>query len=328
MNNLIRLSGVTLLLICLTTSLWSVNKNAFDKSNVIDVINRHGELGIITIGAALLIVVGGIDLSIGSVVGLAAIMFGVLMEKGFHPYTALCLVLLSGPVIGLIHGLLVTRLKLQSFLVTLCGMFIYRGITRRLTEKNTGLVQVRNLHPDFSNAIDQLRYFLVGKDAEGALVFPMMLLVMLIIAIVLGFILHKTAYGRYWYAIGYNERAAEFAGVNANWQKCIVFMICSTLAVLAGVMLLLNSGTADPSNAGNSLELYAITAAVLGGCSLRGGEGLMIGFVLGALVQPVINNLMVFADIRDSNVPWVMGSILLFGTIADEMIRRWSRRKK
>jgi ribose transport system permease protein len=324
-RNLIRLAGVTTLLAVLITLLGASGDAAFDRSNVYEVLNRHGALGVITLGAALLIIIGGIDLSVGSVVGLSAVGFGVLMESGVPPVPSVGIVLVAGVVIGLINGLLVTQLRLQAFLVTLCGMFVYRGLARQLTAKNTGLVQVRELHPEFIDSIDFLRSWLVGKSTNGAQNFPMQLVVLLVLAVILGVVLHRTVFGRYWYAIGYNEQAARYAGVRVERQKLIVFVVCSTLASFAGVLLLLFSGSANPSDAGTSLELYAITAAVLGGCSLRGGEGLVLGFVLGALVQPVINNLMIFRNIPSSAEPWVMGLILLAGTIADELIRRRAR---
>jgi ribose transport system permease protein len=325
-QNLIRLAGVVVLLGVLFAML-SRYDNAFSQSNIIDVLNRHGFLGILTVGAAILIIIGGIDLSMGSVVGLAAILFGVLMENGIHPWLAFAVTVACGPVIGSCHAVLVTQFKLQPFLVTLCGMFIYRGIARGLTAKNTGLVQVRREHESFGSSIDTMRHLFIGKDEAGALNFPMMLVVLLVIAAILGVILHFTAYGRYWYAIGSNEKAAAYAGVRVDRQKWIVSMICSTLAAFAGVLYLLDAGSAAPDSVGSSMELYAITAAVLGGCSLRGGEGLMLGFVLGALVQPVIKNLMVFQGTSSAAEPWVMGSILLVGTIADELIRRFSKSK-
>lgn len=320
-QNLIRLAGVIVLLGVLFVAL-SMYDNAFSQSNIIDVLNRHGHLGIMTIGVALLIIIGGIDLSIGSVVGFSAIHFGVLMEAGVHPWLALLITVAYGPMIGSLYAFLINKIKLQPFLVTLCGMFIYRGIARSLTAKNTGLVQIRSNHESFGRSLDTMRSIFIGKDAEGALNVPMMLILLVIICLVLGVILHMTAWGRYWYAIGSNEKAAAYAGVRVEYHKWIVYMICSTLASFAGVLYLLDAGSAAPDSVGTSMELYAITAAVLGGCSLRGGEGLMLGFFLGALVQPVIKNLMVFRGTPSAMEPWVMGKILLIGTIADELIRR------
>jgi ribose transport system permease protein len=292
--------------------------------NMIDVCNIQGRYGLITIGAALVIVVGGIDLSIGSVVGLAAVLFGVLMEMGIPPAPAVVVVVLCGAVIGLGNGLLITLLRLQPFLVTLCGMFVYRGAARLLagTVSRTKAIEA---HPEFTDALQSIRYLLVGKNADGELVFPAQFVLLLIVAILVGFFLHRTAYGRYWYAIGHNELAAKYAGVAVNRQRVIVYMICSALAALAGVLLFLDMPSIQSDSAGMYLELYAILGAVLGGCSLRGGEGTAIGMVLGAMVLPVLENLVSIRGLKSDVIPAVIGLTLLLGTIVDEMIRRRSR---
>lgn len=328
-RNALRLAGVlTLLGVLLTTLATNAGPDVdpFARSNVFEVLSRHGALGVVGVGAALVIITGGIDLSIGSVIGVAAVAFGVLLERGYHPLTAVVLVLLGGAAVGTVNGLLVTRLRLQAFLVTLCGMFVYRGLARELSPKQTGLVAAREAHPEHADALNSLRAWLVGKEPSlGALEFPAMLVVMLAVVGVLAVLLHKSAYGRYWYAIGFNDQAARYAGVNVERQRLAVFVACSTLAALGGILSLLSEGSADPMSVGNSLELYAITAAVLGGVSLKGGEGTALGIALGALVQPLIKNLMIFVEIPNRAEPWVMGLILLLGTIADELIRRRSR---
>ena len=321
-RNLVRLVGVVVLLALLIGTLAASADSAFGRSNVFELLSRQGALGVITVGAALIILTGGIDLSIGSVVGLSAVAFGTLMEMGVAPVPSLLLVLALGVGVGLTNGLLVTKLRLQAFLVTLCGMFVFRGFAREINNRQTGLVIAKQAHPEFAESIDGMRALLVGKAENGALEFPAMLVVMLLIAAAVAVVLHKSAYGRYWFAIGYNDQAARYAGIAVERQRLAVFVLGSTLAAFAGVLLLLFNGSADPTNAGGSLELYAITAAVLGGVSLKGGECTAIGLVLGALVQPVINNLMTFLEIRPSAEPWVIGLILLLGTVADELIRR------
>jgi ribose transport system permease protein len=146
-----------------------------------------------------------------------------------------------------------------------------------------------------------------------------------VLAAILGFFLHKTAYGRYWYAIGHNELAAKYAGVNVNRQRIVVYVICSTLAAFAGVLLLLDYSTLRADNAGIGMELEAITGAVLGGCSIRGGEGTIVGMVLGAMVMPVLNNLITVNGLGSDPIPVIVGLTLLVGTIVDEFIRRRSR---
>lgn len=295
-----------------------------DADSLSIVANRQGFYGIITIGAALLIITGGIDLSIGSVVAFSAVLFSHLMTKGVHPYLALPIVVVVGALIGLINGLLVTRLKLQAFLVTLCGMFVYRGLARQLAGA-FGLSRVTEAQKDFAGPIENLRYFLIGKSPDGALVFPVQFVIMLVIAAVVAFFLHRTARGRHWYAIGYNEQAAKYAGVNVNRQKVIVYVICSALASLAGPLHLLDYSSLKADEAGNSFELQAITGAVLGGCSLRGGEGTVPGMVLGAMVVPLLNNLINREGFDNDVIPLIIGLTLLLGTIVDEFVRRRSR---
>ena len=347
-RNLIRLTGVAVLLSGLIVGLGFSNENAFGRSNVITVLNRHGELGVICVGAALLIITGGIDLSVGSLVGLAAVSFGVLMEGGMPPLIALFTVGMFGLVVGVVHGLLVTQLRLQPFLVTLCGMFVYRGLARTVCKGGTGRVAVetavdaatkkaataggadlesaaaagKSAAESVSNSMLDLRFWLTGKDLTEREVFPAQLVLMLGLAAVAAVFLHRSAFGRYWYAIGYNAQATKYAGVNVWRHQVSVFAICSLLAALAGVMLFLYAGSVKPTDAGQEYELYAITAVVLGGVSLRGGEGTAVGVVLGAMVLPVVRTLMNFTQTPSDWVPWMIGLILLLGTVVDELIRR------
>jgi ribose transport system permease protein len=324
-RNLQRLAGVVLLLAGLITALGMSNENAFGRSNVLSKLNQHGEYGIVCVGAGLLILTGGIDLSLGSVVGLSAVGFGVLMEKGVPPILALLLVLLSGVAIGLVHGLLVTQQRVQAFLVTLCGMFVYRGLARTICAGSTGMETVSLKHEEFREPLRHLRLWLTGIGLDERLSFPAQFVVMLVLAAAVAVFLHRSAFGRYWYAIGYNEQAARYAGVTVWRHKVAVFCVCSALAALAGVVRFLSAGSVAPSSEGQSYELYAITAAVLGGVSLRGGEGTAVGMVLGALVLPVVNTLMNFTECPPAWEPWIIGLILLFGTVADELIRRRSK---
>jgi ribose transport system permease protein len=325
-----RILGVLGLLIVLYAGLVASHPNAGKADNLMDVASLQGRYGIITLGAALVIITGGIDLSVGSVVGCAAVLFGILMEQGLHPYAAAGAVVAFGASIGLCNGLLITKLKLQPFLVTLCGMFVYRGVARILGSFGTGggtVSRTRSVHesPDFDDPLQTLRYLLTGKDATGELVFPAQFVLLLALAALVGFFLHRTAYGRYWYAIGHNELAAKYAGVNVDRHRAVGYVVCSALAALAGVLLFLDTPSVQSDSGGFSLELYAILGAVLGGCSLRGGEGTAVGIVLGAMVLPVLENLVNFRGDRSDVIPAVIGVTLLIGTIVDEFIRRRSR---
>src|SRR5262245_61221602 len=180
---MMRIAGVVVLLIGLYIALPLSHPNALGKSNLIDVTNRQGLWGIITVGVAILIITGAIDLSIGSVVGFSAIAAGLMMTSGInvagvrsgplHPYVVVPIVLLLGSIIGLVNGFLVTRLKLQSFLVTLCGLFVYRGLARYMAGTSpVGLVGITEVNPSFRDPINSLRYLVIGKDERGVLLFP------------------------------------------------------------------------------------------------------------------------------------------------------------
>ncbi|MFO0849213.1 MAG: ABC transporter permease [Gemmataceae bacterium] len=322
---MVRILGVLGLLVGLYGVLIATDPAASKADNLFLVANDQGRYGVITLGAALVIIVGGIDLSIGSVVGAAAVLFGVLMEKGVHPFAAVPLVVLFGCAVGLLNGLLITKLRLQPFLVTLCGMFVYRGLARVLggVVSRSRVTDPAN-HPEFTEPLRTVRYLLVGKDQTGELVFPAEFVLLLILAAVIGFFLHRTAYGRYWYAIGYNDQAARYAGVNVDRQRIIVYTACSALAALTGVLIFLDLPSIQADSAGSSWELYAILGAVLGGCSLRGGEGTAVGMVLGAMVLPVLQNVLDFNGIKSDVIPAVIGFTLLLGVLADELFRRGS----
>ena len=326
---MIRILGVLGLLAALYAALIASNPGAVLSADTFSLLaNRQGRFGIITLGAALVIITGGIDLSIGSMVGCSAVLFGILIWDGVHPYLAVPLVVLFGVGVGLVNGLLITRLKLQPFLVTLCGMFIIRGVARLIGTAAGGTVgtaKAVQAHPEFRGPLDALRYWLIGKDATGELIFPAQFALLLVLAAVVGFFLHRTAYGRYWYAIGHNELAAKYAGVNVSRQRVAVYVACSALASLVGVLLFLNEPSLASNNAGETWELYAILGAVLGGCSLRGGEGTAVGMVLGAMVLPVIESIVNFRGEKSDVIPFIVGVTLLIGTVVDELIRRRSR---
>lgn len=153
---------------------------------------------------------------------------------------------------------------------------------------------------------------------------PWMLVIMLALAVVLGVVLHATVYGRYLYAIGANEQAARYAGIATDRYKTLTYVWSSMLVALAGVLFILENGGANPASAGNFYELYAITGAVLGGCSLRGGEGTIVGIALGAAILPLLQKVILFARIPDDVEPVVVGSALLLGTMLDEILKRRS----
>jgi ribose transport system permease protein len=301
---------------------------------------RTGYWGVLTIGAGLLIISGGIDLSVGSVVGLGAVSLGLLLDKRVTPGLAIALVLVGAMVIGFFHGLSVTKLRLQPFIVTLCGLFIYRGLAQLATALDFKALWARFLSYASLGYIPSTMPVLPGSshdvgiggrpDLDGwrflatgnVYGIPMMFLLMLAVAAVAAVLLHLSVYGRYLYAVGYNEQAARYAGIATDRYKILAYVLCSLLAGLGGVLLLLDLDTAQPSAAGSWYELYAITGAVLGGCSLRGGQGSIAGILLGTAVLPLLRNLCNFAGIPSDLEYTVIGVALLLGTITDEVLKR------
>jgi len=327
-----RILGVLLLVTVLYGTMIGIEENARSIENHQNLARRIGEWGILTLGAAFVIITGGIDLSIGSVVCLSAVSFGILMENGANPLVATMLVLAGSGLIGIFHGVLITRLNLQPFVVTLCGLFIYRGMAQFLslvdfkklldpTLRSTGkLLRDSSRDVGVGGRTDLSDFFWLQKgDFLGV---PTPLWIFGLLALLAAIFLHASVYGRYLFALGYNEQAARYAGVNTNRFKILAYFLCSLLSGMGGILFLMKINSASPSNAGNWFELYAITGAVLGGTSLRGGEGTVLGIILGTAILPLLKTLVIFAGIPSDMEFSAIGLALLLGTLADELLRR------
>jgi ribose transport system permease protein len=307
-----KLIGVALFLLVLYCALLASDPSAASAQNHFNLGKRVGLYGIISLGAGLLIISGGIDLSIGSVVGLISTLLAILLfDKHWPPALAIACVLGVGLAMGLAHGLLVTKLKVQAFVVTLCGLFIYRGVARWIAGD-----AVKGLGNDFPD----WKYALYSNRLVFGL--PMFLVILIVLALLATLFLHFSIYGRYLYAIGGNERAARYSGVATDRYKILAYMLCSLLAAVFGTLLLMEQNSAQPSTTGNFLELYAIAGAVLGGCSLQGGEGTVPGILIGACIFTLLPNLITMWGVASELEYTVIGGALLFGAILDELLRR------
>jgi ribose transport system permease protein len=309
-----------LAMVCIYTALAS--DNFLKLGNLENVVHRTALFGILSIGVAFVIITGGIDLSIGSVVCLVGVLLPwLLVEHGWSVPAAVAFVLGLGAAIGLGHGLLVTRLGLQPFVVTLCGLLIYRGVARGLTQDQsqgfgTGFKGLR--------ALATARFPVFG---EGGFELPATTLVFLMIAVAAAVLLNRTIWGRYLLALGRSEQAARYSGIDTDRMKVLAYVISSTLAAVGGMLFVLDINAAQPSDFGNFYELYAIAAAVLGGCSLRGGEGSILGLLVGSALIVVLSNMINLVHPRYQNVEFaIIGGVILAGVIADELVRRVARR--
>lgn len=223
--------------------------------------------------------------------------------------------------LGLLHGLLVTKLGLQSFVVTLCGLLFYRGISRWLVDDQT---------VGFGNEYDHtLGPLATGKiHLTQAFGIPAPFLILIFVAICAAIFLNRTIWGRYMLALGRNEAAAHYSGINTSRMTCLAYVICTGLAGLGGILFALDGNSVPPSSHGNFFELYAIAAAVLGGCSLRGGEGSILGVVIGAAVMRVLYNMITLLKISTTLEFAIIGLVILGGVIADELIKRYAARRR
>jgi ribose transport system permease protein len=308
--------GLFLLILVVGTAVALINPRFISPINLSNTANLIGLFGIFSLAQAFVIITGGIELSVGSIIALLGVVFVDLISNAGLPWGfALLIVIGIGLLMGLVHGLLITRVGIQPFVVTLCGLLIYRGIARFYTEDATAGFA-------FGQNFPTLEWLTTGRT-EGI---PHSLIAFIIVAIVAGIVLHRSVFGRYLFAVGKNEEAARYSGINTKRVTVAAYMICCGLTAFSAVFIAMYTRSISPSSHGNFYELYAIAAAVLGGCSLRGGEGSIIGVVLGTILLQVLQNLVNLLGIPSSLNFAVMGGVILIGVIADQQLVRYRNR--
>ncbi|MEE3232880.1 MAG: ABC transporter permease [Candidatus Latescibacterota bacterium] len=314
-----KIIGIASLLLTIFLFSWAVEPKFVSAYNLQNIARWTSLFGIISIGVAFVIVTGGIDLSLGAVVGLIGCILPMLLNSGYSPITAFSIVILLSLSIGLVHGLLITRLGLQPFVVTLCGLLFYRGIARWLTND-----QIQG----FGSQYENLRQLAIGKISIGGIVeIPSPFLIVVVIGLLAAIFLNRSIWGRYLIALGRNEEAARYSGVPITRMKILAYVICSGSAGIGGILFALDVNSVQPAGHGNFYELYAIAAAVLGGCSLRGGEGSILGVLIGAAVMRFLYNAINVLGIPTQLEFAIIGIVILAGVIADESIRRIATRR-
>jgi len=318
--------AVVLFVVAALTTWWSRDPDTgeylfLSAYNVENLLQRIGLYGVLSIAAAFVIVTGGIDLSIGAVVCVAGcVLPWLLKERGCDGGTALALTLLLCAAIGLWHGLLVAGLGLQPFVVTLCGLLLYRGWMRGFSDDQT---------MGFGDSAGGLGWLASGKlPLTASFGLPVPLLALLLLASATWVAWSRTVWGRHLFALGRNEEAARFAGVPTRRLTVAAYVVCSLLAGFGGCLFVLDVNSAQASSFGSFYELYAIAGAVLGGVALRGGEGSVLGIVLGsALIQVLPNTIRLLFD-SDRMEFAVVGGVILGGAIVDQVVGRWARRRR
>ena len=301
--------GLLLLLVALCAVMALASPQFLSVTNLQNVGRLVGAYGIFSIGVGFVIVSGGIDLSVGSICALLGVLLSMmLVEWGWPASLALAVILSTGACLGAVHGLLVARLHLQPFIVTLCGLLLYRGAARYAAGDATKGFGT-------GEGFEWLRTLASGSVAGV----PMPFVVMCVVAAAAWLLLHRSIYGRHLFAVGHNEEASRYSGVRTRAVIAAAYVISGLLASVSAVLIAFYTNSVSPASHGNFYELYAIAAAVVGGCSLRGGEGSVLGIVIGTALLQVLRNLVNLLDIPSSLDFAVMGAVILIGAIADQI---------
>ncbi len=300
------------LLVVLCAVLAYLNPSFLAPVNLQNLSRLIGIYGIFSIGLGIVIITGGIDLSVGSVFALLGVLLSIFLVQWHWP-AAIAVLAVAGitTLLGAINGFLITKVKIQPFIVTLCGLLFYRGLARFVANDET---------KGFGAAEG---FETLQSVATGTLLgIPTPFIILVIVAALMWVVLHRSVYGRYLFAVGKNETAARYSGINSDRIIASAYVLSGFLAGIAGVLLAFYTNSISPSSHGNFYELYGIAAAVLGGCSLRGGEGSIVGILIGTALLQILQNLVNLLGIPSSLNFAVMGAVILIGVIADQLLQQ------
>lgn len=304
-----RESGIALVVVVIMIGLSIASPNFATADNLAIVARIVALNSIIAIGMTLAILLGGIDLSVGSVVALASVIVGYVLVKMHMPILVSILAgLLTGVVVGLINGILIVRTGVASIIITLGMMGLARGFALVITKGST----ISGL-PD--------AYLALGQGYLGLVPYPV--IIMLVIAVIIHVMLGQTTFGRRIYFVGSNEDAAVLSGINVRQVKIIVFAICATLAAVEAVIETARMSTAQPAS-GVGYELTAIGAVIIGGASIMGGEGTILGTILGATLLGLITNGLILLGVSAYWQQVFSGAIIILAVALDTWRRRRS----
>jgi len=275
-------------------------------SNISQVLNSLSFIAIMAVGQAVVIISGGIDLSVGSLLGLCGVVTAILLNLGFVTPLAILIGLLVGLFSGLTNGLFITKAKLPPFIATLGMLSIARGLAYGITGGET----IRNLPGDFR---------FIGQGAIAGV--PIPIIIMIFFSAMIAHFLKLTKWGRYAYAIGGNEEASIYSGVKVANMKLLFYSLCGFAAGLAGVLFVAFFGVGQ-STAGLGYELDVIAAAVIGGISLSGGRGTILGAMLGSVLMGILRNGLVLLKVSAYWQQVAIGAVIIIAVILDRRTKR------
>ena len=309
--------GILVIFICLCVTVAIGNPNFLSVNNLQNTARLIGIFGIFSIGSGIVIITRGVDLSIGSLFALTGVLLSMmLVEQSIAWPLAVLVIIVLSSLLGALHGFLITRFKIQPFIITLCGLLFYRGLARYISNDVT-------VGFGYSKGFETLKFIATGS-IFGV---PAPFILLILLGTVFWVVLHKSVYGKYLFAVGRNEEASFFSGINTKRIILSAYVISGFLTGICGILLAFYTNAVAPSAHGNFYELYGIAAAVLGGCSLRGGEGSIIGIIIGAAMLQVIQNLVNLLGIPSSLNFAVMAIVILLGVFADRFFTMRQKKK-
>ncbi|MBE1442979.1 MULTISPECIES: ribose ABC transporter permease RbsC [unclassified Paenibacillus] len=295
--------GPLLGLIILIIIVSVLNPSFLEPLNILNLLRQVSINALIAFGMTFVILTGGIDLSVGSILALSSAFVANMMVAGFDPVLAIIIGCLLGGVMGMVNGFMITKGKMAPFIATLATMTIFRGLTLVYTNGNpiTGLG-------------DSLTFQMFGRGYMLGI--PVPAVTMIIAFVILWVVLNKTSFGRKTYAIGGNEKASIVSGIKVPRVKIMIYSLAGMLSALAGAILTSRLNSAQPT-AGTSYELDAIAAVVLGGTSLSGGRGRIVGTLIGALIIGTLNNGLNLLGVSSFYQMVVKGIVILIAVLID-----------
>lgn len=294
---------LALFILCVVLSLSS--EFFLTSKNILNVLRQFSVIAILAVGQALIIITGGIDLSVGSLVGLMGVITAILAGMGLPAWVVFIGVILAGCIAGSINGLFVTKVRINPFIVTLGMLSIAKGVALLITG---------GMPISIENPITYL-----GSGYVGSV--PVPVIIMFFVVIVGHIFATRTLFGRNIYAVGDNERAAKLSGIRVDRVKMMVFIIMGALCALSGMIMSGNLSTAEPA-AAEGYELDVIAAVVIGGASLAGGQGSIIGVILGAAIMGVLRNGFVLLEVSAYWQVVTIGLVIIAAVALDSIKNR------
>ena len=313
------LQGYIGLVLVVTFGIVTRGDTFLSQANLTNAVGAFASRGILAVGETLVILTAGIDLSVGSMLGLASMVSAMLLvNQDLPPVVILPVCMLCGAAMGLVNGIGATWLRIQPFVMTLATLSVFRGIDRQLSDNVSVGTQVSGADGTLTGNADTFQLFgtpghnLFTGTLGAGVYYPVLAFVL--VCVVCQLLLSQTRFGRHVYAVGGNETAARLSGVNTDRVKIAVFVLCGLLAGFAGPIDAAYSASADPL-AGTSYELDAIAAAVIGGASLAGGRGSVVGTFVGALILTLLDNVLGLNAVSDNLQLIIKGCIVVVAVV-------------